>query len=115
MMAITKDDIAPKFVNGVAVEMTDAEIQAKVDEWNAWNDKSGERKLAQIKEMRLEKLKETDWMSASDVTMPSYIKTWRQALRDLPANHTNEDAYDLLLARDSDGKLTHSVWTQPTS
>ena len=114
-MAITKDDIAPKFVNGVAVEMTDAEIQAKVDEWNAWNDKSAERKLEQIKELRLEKLKATDWMSASDVTMPSYIKTWRQTLRDLPANHTNENAYDLLLARNSDAELTHSVWTQPTS
>ena len=58
---------------------------------------------------------ETDYLSNSDVTMPSYIKTWRQTLRDLPANHTNENAYDLLLARDSDGKLTHSVWTQPTS
>tara|TARA_R110001592_G_scaffold334054_1_gene618208 strand:+ start:214 stop:555 length:342 start_codon:yes stop_codon:yes gene_type:complete len=80
-----------------------------------FNSKSADRKLEQIKELRLEKLKATDWMSASDVTMPSYIKTWRQTLRDLPANHTNENAYDLLLARDSDGNLTHSVWTQPTS
>jgi len=60
-------------------------------------------------------LKKTDWYSNSDVTMPDYIKTWRQTLRDLPANHTNENAYNLLLARDSDNKLTHSVWTQPTS
>mgnify|MGYP000179798651 CR=1 FL=1 len=58
---------------------------------------------------------DTDYLANSDVTMPDYIKTWRQTLRDLPANHTDEDAYDLLLARDSDGKLTHSVWTQPTS
>ena len=114
-MAITKDDIAPKFVNGVTVEWTDEELQARVDEWNAWNDKSGERKLTQIKQIRLERLIETDYLANSDVTMPSYIKTWRQTLRDLPANHTDEDAYDLLLARDSDGKLTHSVWTQPTS
>ena len=115
MMAITKDDIAPKFVNGVAVEMTEEEKQTRVDEWNAWNDASATRKLAQIKEIRLQKLIETDYLANSDVTMPSYIKTWRQTLRDLPANHTDEDAYDLLLARDSDGKLTHSVWTQPTS
>jgi len=114
-MAITKDDIAPKFVNGVAVEMTDEEKQTLVDEWNAWESKSGERKLTQIKQIRLERLIETDYLANSDVTMPSYIKTWRQTLRDLPANHTDEDAYDLLLARDSDGKLTHSVWTQPTS
>jgi hypothetical protein len=78
-------------------------------------DNLANSKLELIKEIRLEKLKATDWMSASDVTMPDYIKTWRQTLRDLPANHTDEDAYDLLLARDSDGKLTHSVWTQPTS
>ena len=46
--------------------------------------------------------------------MPDNIKTWRQTLRDIPANHTDEDAYDLLLARDSDKQLTHSVWTQPS-
>ena len=78
-------------------------------------DNLANSKLELIKLIRLQKLKETDWYSNSDVTMPDYIKTWRQTLRDLPANHTNENAYDLLLARDSDNKLTHSVWTQPTS
>jgi len=87
-------------------------ITAKEKEWN---DGSASRKLTQIKEMRLQRLVETDYLANSDVTMPDYIKTWRQTLRDLPANHTDEDAYNLLLAIDSDGKLTHSVWTQPTS
>ena len=32
------------------------------------------------------KLNETDWMANSDVTMPDYIKTWRQSLRDIPMN-----------------------------
>jgi hypothetical protein len=101
--------------NGVSRNMT-AEEQAQYDKDQlAWNNKSAERKLAEIKRIRLEKLQETDYLANSDVTMPDYIKTWRQTLRDLPANHTDEDAYDLLLARDSDGKLTHSVWTQPTS
>ena len=54
-------------------------------------------------------------MANSDVTMPDYIKTWRQSLRDIPTNHTDTNAYDLLLARDSDGNLTNSIWTQPTS
>jgi len=112
-MTITKDDIAPKFVNGVAVSWTDAEIQARVDEWNAWESKSGERKLEQIKKIRLQKLIETDYLANSDVVMPDNIKTWRQTLRDLPANHSDEDAYDLLLARDSNGNLTHSVWGKP--
>jgi hypothetical protein len=104
-----------QMINGQLVDMTESEIQEYNERNTAWNNASADRKLTQIKEMRLERLRETDWMSNSDVTMPDYIKTWRQTLRDLPANHTDEDAYDLLLAKDSDGKLTHSVWTQPTS
>jgi len=76
-------------------------------------DNLANRKLELIKEFRLEKLKATDWYSNSDVTMQDNIKTWRQSLRDIPSNHTDEDAYDLLLARDSDGKLTHSIWSKP--
>jgi len=102
-------------VNGQLVDMTESEIQEYNERNTAWNNASADRKLEQIKQMRLERLRETDWMSNSDVTMPDYVKTWRQTLRDLPANHADEDAYDLLLAKDSDGKLTHSVWTQPTS
>ena len=86
-------------------------IDARTTEWN---NGLAARKLLKVKEIRQMKLNETDWMANSDVTMPDYIKTWRQSLRDIPANHTNESAYNLLLARDSDGKLTHSVWTQPT-
>ena len=104
-----------QMINGQLVDMTESEIQEYNERNTAWNNTKADRKLVQIKEMRLERLRETDWMSNSDVTMPDYIKTWRQTLRDLPANHTDEDAYDLLLARDSNGKLTHSVWTQPTS
>ena len=91
-----------------------AEEQAAYDDYNS-TAKVTARKLVQIKEIRLEKLQATDWMASSDVTMPSYIKTWRQLLRDIPANHTDENAYDLLLARNSEGELTNSIWTQPTS
>jgi hypothetical protein len=52
-------------------------------------------------------------MANSDYTMPSYIKTWRQTLRDLPQNNTTESQYDTLLATDADGNLTNSVWKQP--
>ena len=99
--------------NGVVRDATveeQAEFNARE---KAWNDTSADRKLAEIKNIRLQKLEETDWYSNSDVTMPDNVKTWRQTLRDLPANHTNETAYDALLARDSDGKLTHSVWSKP--
>ena len=70
-------------------------------------------KLKQIKKIRLQKLIETDYLANSDVTMPDNVKTWRQTLRDLPANHTDEAAYDALLARDKNGNLTHSVWSKP--
>jgi len=102
-------------INGVARDMNTQE-QADYDaRQTEWSNKSAERKLAQIKQMRLEKLIETDYLANSDVTMPDNIKTWRQSLRDLPQDNTTETKYDELLARDSDGKLTNSVWTQPTS
>jgi hypothetical protein len=99
--------------NGVSRDMT-AEEQAQYDKDQlAWNSKSAERKLAEIKRIRLERLIETDYLANSDVTMPDNIKTWRQTLRDLPANHSDEAAYDLLLARDDSGNLTHNVWSKP--
>ena len=96
-------------------EMT-AKEQANYDaRQKRWADASATRKLTRIKFLRKERLEATDYMANSDVTMPDYIKTWRQTLRDLPQNNTSESHYDTLLAKDSDGKLTNSVWTQPTS
>jgi hypothetical protein len=106
-----------KIVDNIAGlrDMT-ADEQAQYDKDLAdWNSKSATRKLNKIKKFRKRRLEATDYMSFSDVTMPSYIKTWRQTLRDLPANHTDEDAYDTLLERNDNKSLKHSVWTQPTS
>ena len=100
-------------INGVEVDFTPEEEAIKDAEAKAWNDAKADRKLAHIKEIRLQKLIETDYLANSDVTMPDNVKTWRQTLRDIPANHTDEAAYDALLARDSDGNLTHSVWSKP--
>ena len=95
------------------VALTSEEQTIKNTDEKKWTDESATRKLAQIKEIRLQKLIETDYLANSDVTMPDNIKTWRQSLRDIPSNHTDKDAYDLLLARDSDGNLTHSIWSKP--
>ncbi len=100
-------------INGINRDMT-AEEQADYDERFVVFDKVAE-KLKTIRNMRLQKLQETDFYAFSDVTMPDYIKTWRQTLRDLPQNNTTESQYDTLLAKDSDGKFTNSVWKQPTS
>jgi len=96
-------------------EMT-AQEQANYDaRQKRWADASATRKLTRIKFLRKERLEATDYMANSDYTMPDYIKTWRQTLRDLPQNNTTESSYDTLLAVDSDDELTNSVWTQPTS
>ena len=105
--------------NGIIREATAEEETKRDAEIKEWNDASATRKLIEIKEIRLQKLKETDYLSNSDVVMPDNIKTWRQSLRDIPANHTDENAYDLLLALETDntkdnfGQLTHSIWSKP--
>ena len=100
-------------INGVSRPMT-AEEQAEYDaKCAAWDSKSAERKLTEIKEIRLNKLKETDYMANSDYTMPDNIKTWRQSLRNIPQDNTTEAKYDELLARDEQNNLTHSIWEKP--
>ena len=92
-----------------------AEEQAEYDAiQTAYKNDAPNRKLRMIKRMRQERLEATDWMSNSDVTMPDYIKTWRQTLRDLPQNNTTESQYDTLLEQSADGSLKNSVWAQPT-
>ena len=98
--------------NGIEREAT-AEEQAEYDERQTeWTNSSVARKLEQIKEIRLQKLQETDWWVLRG-TMTDAQKDFRQNLRDIPANHTDEAAYDLLLARDASGNLTHSIWSKP--
>lgn len=101
-----------RLVNNERIQFTPEEEVLKDAEEKAWADKSAERKLNYIKEIRLQKLKETDYMANSDYTMPDDVKTWRQTMRDIPANYTTESKYDEILARDVDGNLTHSVWSK---
>lgn len=101
-------------VNGVLVDMTAEEISAKETQDKIWTDGAKDRKLAEIKALRLERLQATDYLANSDMVMPDNIKTWRQQLRDLPQNNSTEEQYDTLLARDPSTKeLTHAVWEKP--
>jgi len=106
-------------INGVNIAFT-AEEEAAQDILVAdYNSKSIDRKLKQIKEIRLSKLQKTDWMAMSDLTMSNAWKTKRQSWRDIPQNNSTEEEYDLLLARETDkskdnfGQLTHSIWNKP--
>ena len=99
--------------NGQLRELSAEEIAVIEADRKEWNDASATRKLAEIRKIRLTKLQETDYLANSDVTMPDNVKTWRQSLRDLPQNNTTEEQYDALLARDSDGNLSNSIWSKP--
>ena len=103
---ITPSGVTKEEITGKELETLEAEIAD-------WNSKANDRKLEVIKQLRLDRLQSTDWMANSDVTMPDYIKTWRQSLRDIPANN-DSSKYDDLLKRDDNGNLTHTIWTQPT-
>ena len=103
-----------KNVNGERIAMSESEIAEFNAEKTAWENASADRKLAEIRLIRLSKLKATDYFANSDVTMPDYIKTWRQTLRDLPQNNTTESQYDTLLELNADGTYKNSVWKQPT-
>ena len=99
-------------INGVSRKMT-AEEQAEFDaQQTAWNSKSAERKLAEIRSIRNQKLSETDWLVISE-QISDEQKTWRENLRKIPQDYTTENQYDLLLARNDIGKLTHTEWEKP--
>ena len=53
-----------------------------------WADGATAREMEAIREHRNRVLKETDYYALSDVTMSEEIKTYRQALRDIPASNT---------------------------
>ena len=73
------------------IEKTDEE-QAILDaERKAWADGANARRWAGFRRERNAKLAETDWMANSDVTMSDEWKTYRQALRDLPASGSDPD------------------------
>tara|TARA_R110002012_G_scaffold318226_1_gene536041 strand:+ start:821 stop:1264 length:444 start_codon:yes stop_codon:yes gene_type:complete len=54
-------------------------------------DQTDVEQWASIRAERDSKLMDSDWMANSDVTMSSAWKTYRQALRDLPASKSDPD------------------------
>ena len=70
---------------------TETEINSKISELDA---------VEAMRLLRLERnsrIAETDWRASSDLTLPDAWKTYRQALRDLPASAspTLDSNYDL--------------------
>ena len=64
------------------ITLTDEEIAAIQAEYDAEAD----LRWKFFRQERNRRLAETDYLALSDVTMSSEMQTYRQALRDLPAN-----------------------------
>ena len=96
--------------NGTGIESDDTSKWGVT--WKQISDKmTAIDAAAPMKELRRQrdaKLAETDWTALGDVTMADNMKTYRQALRDLPAHNDGKNAK---LA--SDGRTLENVkWPQ---
>ena len=83
----------PRFhnINGNVVQFTAEEETARDNEEAAWANAAPARALADLRGKRNNLLKETDFYGNSDVTMSDDMKTYRQALRDLPSGKDTVD------------------------
>ena len=78
-------------INGEKVQFTAEEETARDNEEAAWANAAPARALADLRSRRNRLLAETDFYGNSDVTMSDDMKTYRQALRDLPAGKDTVD------------------------
>ena len=95
--------------NGSAIESSDPKDFGTT--WSAVSAKKTELINAEpmrlLREERDSRLAATDWWASSDLTMSSDRKTYRQALRDLPANQSP--------TIDGEGALKNVTWpTKPS-
>ena len=98
--------------NGSAIETADTSKWGVT--WKQVSDKMATIEAAapmvELRRQRDAKLAETDWTALSDVTLSDNMKTYRQALRDLPASADGKDASL------KDGVLENVKWPlKPTS
>ena len=83
-----------KLVDGVEIEMTNAEIALKQAQDKANLEGTLVQRMALLRNKRNILLAETDWMANSDVVMSNDWKTYRQALRDI----TKTEPVDMALS-----------------
>ena len=83
-----------KMVDGVSIQLTDAEETARDAEEAAWAAGEDDRALASMREDRNRRLADTDWYGVSDLTMSADMTTYRKDLRDLPAGKTTKADVD---------------------
>ncbi len=72
-----------KYVDGVLVDLTVEEENARNQEIAEWNTGALDRAFENLRFKRNNLLVETDFYANSDVTMSEAIRTYRQELRDI--------------------------------
>jgi len=90
---------APEVTGSFTKEyVADTDVEISTGKWsNAWKlvdrtmstaelNQAKDRAYLELRKTRDHLLSQTDFYANSDVTMPDNIKTYRQALRDLPSN-----------------------------
>ena len=79
-----------KVVDGVRMNLTDAENEQRDQEEAAWAAGAFDRAIARLREDRNRRLSSTDYFALSDVVMSQEMTDYRQALRDLPSGLSTE-------------------------
>ena len=77
-----------KLVNGVRINLTDAENEQRDQEEAVWAAGAFDRAIRRLRATRTQRLSATDWYALQDVTMSDAMTAYRQDLRDLPAGLT---------------------------
>ena len=86
---MARSDYTHKMVNGERVELTEAEIDECVAQEEKWEKVAADRAWVAIREERNRLLADTDFYALSDVTLADNMKTYRQALRDVPKDNAD--------------------------
>jgi hypothetical protein len=101
---MARSDFKTKMVGNVVVDLTEEEIDECVAREEAWLAGAPDRAWQEIRGERNRRLAETDYLALSDLTLADNMKTYRVALRDLPANTSDPVAFRTQWSEHSSGK-----------
>ncbi len=101
---MARSDYTHKMVNGERIELTEAEKDKLVEREEAWAAGAADRAWSRIRTERDRRLIDTDFYALSDVTLADNMKTYRQALRDVPKNNADPVEFQTQWDEHSAGK-----------
>jgi len=95
-----------KMVNGILMDMS-AEDIAQYNEDKKTFPTEFDIEMEYLREIRNSLLAKTDWTASSDLIMSDNMKTYRQALRDVPSGLDTVEKVRTKLTRNDDGVLVN--------